>query len=186
VQDRYIATLLPTLVIWLGLGTYELGVWLRDSAENLLSARMASARVDRLLLALPTLLVALFFAVLQPRVIAQYTNIGSFRPEHKTFGLYVRDKIPPDSVIMSRYPAIAFYAEAQWEPTPNAEFGELLLYARAQHVDYFVLDEEETLQLRPQLAFLFEDDRVPPELQALYFLDSARGRLALFELQRER
>jgi hypothetical protein len=135
------------------------------------------------LVAFPTVCAVLFFVLLQPRIIGQYTNIGSFRPEHKSIGMWMKDKISRDAVIMSRYPAIAFYADAQWEPTPNAKYDEVLVYARAQGADYFVLDEAETQELRPQLAFLFEEGRVSPELDLVYLLDSARGRLAVFELR---
>ncbi len=184
IQDRYIATLLPTLVIWLGLGAYELGVWLSGSLESLLADRLpTSDRARKSIVAIPTVALVLFFAVLQPRIIGQYTNIGSFRLEHKIIGLWLKENIPTGSVVMSRYPAIAFYGDAAWEPTPNAEFEQLRVYAEAQDVDYFVLDEAETLELRPQLAFLFDQDRLPSDLILLHLEDSAGGRLAVFKLE---
>jgi 4-amino-4-deoxy-L-arabinose transferase-like glycosyltransferase len=184
VQDRYIATLLPILVIWLGLGVYELGVWLKGTMENLLGDRLLKlGNLRKALLAIPTVALVLFFVVLQPRTIQQYTNIGSFRPEHKTVGLWLRDNAPRDSVVMSRYPAIAFYADTRWEPTPNAEYAQILDYARFNQVDYFVLDEGETHDLRPQLAFLLDEDTVPPEIELIHVDRSARGKLIVFELK---
>lgn len=184
IQDRYIATLLPVLVIWLGLGAYELGVWLKGTVENLLGDRLLKlGNLRKALLAIPTMALILFFAVLQPRIIQQYTNIGSFRPEHKTVGLWLRDNASRDSVVMSRYPAIAFYADTRWEPTPNAEYAQVLDYARFNRVDYFVLDEGETHDLRPQLAFLLDEGTVPPELELIHVDHSARGKLIIFELQ---
>jgi 4-amino-4-deoxy-L-arabinose transferase-like glycosyltransferase len=184
IQDRYIATLLPILVIWLGLGVYELGVWLRGTAENLLGDRLLKlGNLRKALLAIPTVALVLFFVVLQPRTIQQYTNIGSFRPEHRTVGLWLRDNASRDSVVMSRYPAIAFYADTRWEPTPNAEYAQVLDYARFNRVDYFVLDEGETHELRPQLAFLLDEDTLPPELELIHVDHSARGKLLVFELK---
>jgi len=184
IQDRYIATLLPTLVIWLGLGAYELGVWIRETAGNLLGDRLPkSGALWKFLVAIPTVGLLLFFVLMQPRIIAKYTNIGSFRPEHKTIGLWLKDNIPPGSVVMARYPAIAFYADAQWEPTPNAEYAQVLVYARAQSVDYFVLDEEETDDLRPQFAFLLNENMLPPDLDLVHIDHSAGGRLAVFRLR---
>ena len=142
-----------------------------------------SERLRKSVVAIPTVALVLFLAVLQPRIIGQYTNIGSFRPEHKTIGLWLRDNVPAGSVVMSRYPAMAFYAEADWEPTPNAEYEQVRVYAEAQDVDYFVLDEAETLELRPQLAFLFDQDRLPSDLKLLHLEDSAGGKLAVFELE---
>jgi 4-amino-4-deoxy-L-arabinose transferase-like glycosyltransferase len=183
IQDRYIATLLPTLTIWLASGAYELGVWLRGTTANLLEGRKLRRFWQSALLAIPAIALLLFFAVLQPRVIQQYTNIGSFRPEHKTIGLWLRDNISSDSVVMSRYPAIAFYARTRWEPTPNAEYGEVLDYARYNAVDYFVLDESETRDLRPQLAFLLAEGTVPPELELIHADYSAGGKLVVFRLK---
>ncbi len=184
IQDRYIATLLPTLVIWLGLGAYELGVWIRETAGNLLGDRLPkSGALWKFLVAIPTVGLLLFFVLMQPRIIAKYTNIGSFRPAHKTIGLWLKDNIPPESVVMARYPAMAFYADAQWEPTPNAEYAQVLVYARAQGVDYFVLDEEETYDLRPQFAFLLNENMIPPDLDLVHIDHSARGKLAIFRLR---
>jgi len=183
IQDRYIATLLPTLTIWLASGAYELGVWLRGTTANLLEGRELRRFWQSALLAIPVIALLLFFAVLQPRVIQQYTNIGSFRPEHKTIGLWLRDNISSDSVVMSRYPAIAFYADTRWEPTPNAEYGQVLDYARYNAVDYFVLDESETRDLRPQLAFLLAEGTVPPELELIHADYSAGGKLVVFRLK---
>jgi hypothetical protein len=184
IQDRYIATLLPTLVIWLGLGTYELGVWLKGTVKHLLAHRRSpSPRGSAVLTAIPTLILIVFLALLQPRIISQYTSIDSFRPEHKTVGLWLKDQVSGDTVVMSRYPAIAFYANARWEPTPNAEYDELLEYAWHVGADYWVLDEVETRELRPQLAFLLHEDILPAELQLVAVDESAKGKLAIFRLR---
>ena len=187
IQDRYIATALPTLVIWLGLGAHELGVWLRGTAEYLLEGRKLGRLWRGALVAIPTLALLTYLVAMQPRAVAQYTNIGSFRTEHKTIGLWMKDNIPRDSVVMSRFPAIAFYAEQRWEPTPNAEYSQALGYARANHVQYWALDEEETRDLRPQFAFLLDAllldaGKTPPELQLVHALDSARGKLSVFRV----
>jgi len=181
IQDRYIATLLPTLTIWLGLGVYELGAWFKETGANLLGSRFP--RMQRALYAVPVILMILFFLLLQPRIIRQYTSIDSFRTEHKTVGLWLGENIPHESVVMSRYPALAFYADTRWEPTPNAEYAQLLAYAQANGVDYFVLDEVETRSLRPQLAFLLDENNVPAELELVHVDNSAKGKLVIFRLK---
>jgi 4-amino-4-deoxy-L-arabinose transferase-like glycosyltransferase len=183
IQDRYIATLLPTLVIWLGLGAHELGVWLCDTVANLLDPRELQRFWRGVLTALPAVVLALLLIVLQPRVITQYTSTGSFRPEHKTIGLWLKDNIPPDSVIMSRYPAMAFYADSRWEPTPNASVEQVLRYARASGVDYFVVDELEARELRPQFLPLLNGENLPAELQMIHVDDNPSGKLAVFILR---
>lgn len=183
IQDRYIATMLPTLVIWLGFGAYELGVWLCGTASNLLGQRELARFWRGLFTALPTVALVLFLAVLQPRVIAQYTSTGSFRLEHKTVGLWLKENIPSDSVVMARYPAIAFYADSRWEPTPNASVPEVLKYAQASRVDYFVLDELEVMNLRPQFLPLLRGENLPAELQLVHVEDSPSGKLVVFRLR---
>ncbi len=182
IQDRYIATLLPTLVIWLALGAYELGLWFSQTVANLLAGHALRRRWLTVLTAVPTIALLLFFTLLLPRLVTHYTTTGSFRPEHKTVGLWLKGNIPQGSVVMSRYPAIAFYADAYWEPTPNAEYRQVLAYARANHVDYFVLDELEARELRPQLAFLLNEYATPAELELIYVDRSPNGKLVVFKL----
>jgi 4-amino-4-deoxy-L-arabinose transferase-like glycosyltransferase len=183
IQDRYIATLLPTLVIWLGLGAYSLGDWLRSTLANLREGHALGSVWRTALVALPTLALLLCLALMQPRAIAGYTNIGSFRIEHKTVGLWLKDNIPHNSVVMSRFPAIAFYGDTRWEPTPNADYARVLVYAKANGVTHFVLDEEETRELRPQFAFLLNKNTIPPELELLHVDDSARGQILVFRFK---
>ena len=168
--------------IWLGLGAHELGGWLRGTAENLLEGRNLSRLWRGALVAVPTLALLTYLVAMQPRAVAQYTNIGSFRTEHKTIGLWMKDNIPRDSVVMSRFPAIAFYAEQRWEPAPNADYSQALDYARANDVQYWALDEEETRVLRPQFAFLLDASKIAPELQLVHTLESARGKLSVFRV----
>ncbi|HNT06422.1 MAG TPA: glycosyltransferase family 39 protein, partial [Anaerolineae bacterium] len=80
IQDRYIATLLPALVIWLALGAYELGQWGSETARNLLGATAAAVanRLQRVLKVAPTVLLLVFMLALQPKVINLYANTGSF------------------------------------------------------------------------------------------------------------
>jgi hypothetical protein len=186
IQDRYIATLLPTLVIWMALGAYELGQWAEETAEQLLgdAAGGVANRLKSTLAAAPTVVLLLFMLVLQPKVVSLYANTGSFRPEHKTIGLWLGSNIAPGSVVMSRYPAIAFYADAQWEPTANASLDELLTYANASQVDYFVVDELETRQLRPQFAPLLRGEGLPSELELFYTTNGPLGKLAVFKLDK--
>nr|MBC7244106.1 glycosyltransferase family 39 protein [Chloroflexota bacterium] len=183
IQDRYIATVLPTLVIWLALGAYELGLWLSQTVANLLAGHALRRRWLTVLVAVPTLVLLVCLILLQPRIIEDYTTTGSFRPEHKAVGLWLKEHIPQGSTVMSRYPAIAFYADARWKPTPNAKYEQVLSYARANQVDYFVLDELETRELRPQLAFLLNEYATPAELELFHVVRSTDGKLVVFKLR---
>ncbi|MBC7258330.1 MAG: glycosyltransferase family 39 protein [Chloroflexi bacterium] len=174
IQERYIAALLPTLILWLAAGLVRLGEWVAGTARLLFGASEAP-RWRRWGTWLPTLLIVAMLVVALPRIMDN-TARGSFRFAHKTVGLWIKDALPTtrDTVIMARYPAIAFYADARWEPTPNATWPEVLRYARHVGADYFVLDSREVEKLRPQLAFLMDKTQIPPELELVH-VDTSEG-----------
>ncbi|MDH7489218.1 MAG: glycosyltransferase family 39 protein [Anaerolineae bacterium] len=193
IQERYIAALLPTLILWLAAGLIKLGEWVAGTAGLLWARRGASSLSPlghggdawrRWGTWLPTLLIAAMLVVALPRVMDN-TARGSFRFAHKTVGLWMKDNLATtrDTVIMARYPAIAFYADAQWEPTPNATWPEVLRYARHVGADYFVLDSREVEKLRPQLAFLMDESQIPPELELVHVDTSEGERLVVYRIK---
>lgn len=208
IQERYIAALLPTLILWLAAGLTKLGDWVAGTAGLLLPPRnQAGTRAgmphDASSLTptvsppgrigagwrrwgtwLPTLLIAAMLLAALPHVMDN-TARGSFRFAHKTVGLWMKDNLATgrDTVIMARYPAIAFYADAQWEPTPNATWPEVLRYARHVGADYFVLDRREVGKLRPQLAFLMDETQIPPELELVHVDTSEGERLLVYRIR---
>jgi hypothetical protein len=168
IQDRYIATLLPTLVVWTAHGLFVWGKWIVDSVSNL---RAAGGSVEphqgasepswrKLLWAMPLVLVLAFFVYQMPGTL-RTTSSGSFRYAHKDMGLWMKDRVSRDTIIMSRYPAVAFHADALWVPTPNASIAEVLRYARHKGADYCVVDEREVVSLRPQFDILLDEDTLP-------------------------
>jgi len=187
VVDRYIAVILPLLMIWLAHGLVIFADWLVGTVRNLFTPSPAAeaqpwARRHTVLWALPVAAVLLFFVAVTPRVWAR-TALGSYRPAHKAIGLWLQNKVSRDTVIMARYPAIAFHADARWVPTPNATYDEIMHYARVKGVRYWVLDELETASLRPQLGFLVQEGGQPPaELRLTYTMTSEGKKLVVYEL----
>ncbi|GAB4506108.1 MAG: hypothetical protein Kow00123_02460 [Anaerolineales bacterium] len=184
IQERYIAALLPTLILWLAVGLVKLGEWVAGTARLLFAPRGGGSAWRRWGTWLPTLLIAAVLVVALPRVMDN-TARGSFRFAHKTVGLWMKDNLATtrDTVIMARYPAIAFYADAQWEPTPNATWPEVLRYARHVGADYFVLDSREVEKLRPQLALLMDESQIPPELELVHVDTSEGERLVVYRIK---
>ncbi len=129
----------------------------------------------------PLVLVLAGLMVLQPTVVDQVLDVGSMRIEHKTVGQFLQGLVARDDVIMARYPAIAFHADAMWTPTPNASWPEVLRYARHKGVRYFALDERE-LRYRPQFQDLLREETLPPELELVYESDGGGERLVVYEL----
>ena len=204
IQERYIAALLPALILWLAAGLAKLGEWVAATAHLLLPPReKAGTRVEAQREAtslapsgrggqawrrwgtwLPTIAIVGLLLVSLPNVMED-TARGSFRFAHKSVGLWMNEAglTTQDTVIMARYPAVAFYADARWEPTPNAAWPDVLRYARHVGADYFVLDGREVEKLRPQLAFLMDETQIPPELERVHVDTSEGERLLVFRIK---
>ena len=181
IQDRYIATLLPTLLIWLGLGLRDSGDWLANTASNL-SERFMRGLWPKSLQAVPVAAVLLFSLAMTPKTLAN-TSQGSFRSAHRQAGEWLAEHgAASEEVVMSRYPAIAFHADTRWVPTPNAEFDEIMPYARHKGADYMVVDERETHALRPQLGFLVAAKDVPLELELMHVIESEGETLVIYRI----
>ena len=178
IQERYIGAVLPTLTIWVAVGLRHLGRWCADTWANL-SGR--GRRLGGALRVAPLVAVLVWFVVALPAEM-RGTSVGSYRLGHKTVGLWLGERVTPETVVMSRYPAIAFYAGTVWRPTPNASVDEMLEYARYKTVDYLVLDERETVQMRPQFRPLLDGVELPAPLERVHVDASEGERLVVFRL----
>ena len=183
IQERYIGAALPTLAIWLSAGLRHLGQWLAGTWVGLVYGDrrrvVATSAVARALTALPLVATLAWFLAYTPAVI-QGTSLGSYRLGHKTVGLWLHERVPREAVVMSRYPAVAFYADTTWRPTPNASIQEMLEYARYKQVDYWVLDEGETARMRPQYRRLLDESTLPAPLERMHVDGSDGQRLVVF------
>lgn len=180
VQERYIAAVLPALLVWLGAGLFELGRWLSDTVAQLRHPSTTPKMLLYFLALLPLLFVLVYCLAMQPNMLNK-TSTGSWRPAHKEVGLWLRNMVTSETVIMSRYPAIAFHANAKWAATPNAEVGEIVDYLRAKHVRYWVIDERE-LGLRPQFVGLISGEEVPVWSRPIYSEVLQGERIVVYEV----
>jgi 4-amino-4-deoxy-L-arabinose transferase-like glycosyltransferase len=189
IQERYIGAALPTIAIWLALGLSTLGDWCARTWDNLRHDREETALVPqqprgwlgRALVAWPLVLVVAWFLYQEPAIM-RGTAIGSVRPGQKSVGLWLGAQVGRDAVVMSRYPSIAFYADTVWRPTPNASVEQMLEYARFKQVDYLVLDESETEQMRPQYRALL-DGPLPAPLERVHVDDTDGDRLVVIKMK---
>ena len=177
IQARYIVALLPVFILWVALGLSELSDWL---VGTLVALRLPSDQVSEGdYWHMPAFWRAFCrdrcrwrwwssgLLALHPLVVKEVTNVGSVRMEHRVVGEALHDQVTRDTVLMSRYPAIAFHADTRWVPTPNASWPEVLTYARHKGVHYFAIDQRE-LRYRPQLANLVTGDQTPAQLERVY------------------
>jgi 4-amino-4-deoxy-L-arabinose transferase-like glycosyltransferase len=181
VQERYIGAVLPLLVIWTAHGVERWGGWLADTLTRLLDGRLLAPAWRSIFIGALTALLLSAFVVSLPRVAAG-TSVGSFRPAHRQAGLWLAAHGAAGQTVMSRYPAIPFHAGADWVPTPNASPAQVVAYARLHGARYFVLDERETITMRPQLAALVEAPQTPG-LRRLHEIQDAGERIVIFEVE---
>jgi len=182
VQERYIGSVLPLLVLWAAHGVERWSAWAGETLAGWWPRGPAQRVWHTALSVVLATLLAVVSLWITPRVAAT-TSLGSFRPAHRAAGLWLAEHIQPGDTVMSRYPAVAFHAGAEWVPTPNAPIPDVLAYAYAHGADYFVLDERETRQLRPQLAPLLEVQEMPG-LRRLAELEDADARIVIFRLEK--
>ncbi len=192
IQARYIVAFIPVMILWTARGLLEFSDWLtgtvaavRNPASSAAEGvRPQSTSVSEFWRAafriIPIILVMAALLAMHPTVVRQVTDVGSVRPEHRSVGEYLAGIVSRDAVVMSRYPAIAFHADARWVPTPNATWPEIVNYARHKGVKYFVIDERE-LRYRPQFKDLVNGGAVPPQLKLIHVDETGRERLVVYE-----
>ncbi|NLG27375.1 MAG: hypothetical protein GX557_05660, partial [Chloroflexi bacterium] len=186
IQERYIVAMLPVFILWMAAGLIEISDWLVGTWTALRSPvegpylRMGAGWRTAVEI-VPVALVVAGLLVLTPRVVREVTSVGSVRMEHRWVGEKLHDEVTRDTVLMSRYPAIAFYADTQWVPTPNASWPEIMTYARHKGVRYLAIDERE-LRYRPQLAGLVTGNQVPAELKQVYQSTVDGERMVVYRL----
>ena len=183
IQDRYILAIVPGIVVWAASGLAELQDWLIATLRRIWPPLRQQQRLASTVIVVTTLLLVGYLAMTAPAV-AQQAHSGSWRPEHRTIGLWMKDNLPAGGVIMTRYPAISFYADKTWIPTPNAPIADVLRYASLKGVDYWVIDERETSKLRPQFAPLL-NGVAHPELEAVETDSAGDERLVVLKLKQE-
>ncbi|MGC8825437.1 MAG: ArnT family glycosyltransferase [Anaerolineae bacterium] len=182
VQERYIGSVLPLLIIWTAHGIDRWAGWAGETLAGWWGKGPAPGTWRTWLAGALAVLLAALSLWMMPRAAAT-TSLGSFRPAHRAAGLWLAEHIQPGDTVMSRYPAIAFHAGAAWVPTPNASIPDVLAYAYAHGADYFVLDERETRTLRPQLAPLLDVQEMPG-LRRLAELEDEGARIVIFRLEK--
>lgn len=187
VQDRYLAVALLPAAVWAGAGIVALGEWLGGSVAALRgrdARQQAAPQRGRALIGLaPLFLLLAVFAWEAPRLWARLEVTNSHQPAHITLAEELRAQADGGEMrIMSRYPAIAFHADAAWTPTPNASWEETLAYARRKGATHIVVDQYET-KLRPQLAFLLEESAPSAGLERVATVDEGRGPVVAYRIK---
>jgi hypothetical protein len=189
IQPRYIVGVLIPALVWIGGGIAWLGEWLAQTWAQLRAERRgevrarAGASAYRVLYALPALLLAAMLLWQTPRIWNQQRGLSGFRQVHRTAAeALIAAGATQDSLVMSRFPAIAFHAGIRWAPTPAASWPEVAAYAQRKGADFIAVDAREA-ELRPQLAFLMDPAQAPPELRHVTTVDDGTGPVVIYRFR---
>ncbi len=177
VEIRFYSPAFPILLIWVAHGLEEIGAWLAATWSNLrpraASQQAETARGRLVFLSVPMLAVLAVFLLTIPSVVT--SGQRSLDWTHKAAGQWMATNTEDSAVVMSRDLAIALYARRPWVPSPNAQYEQVISYARYHGVDYYVTDRSEITTLRPQLAVLLDEEKQLPELvHVMSFQDDTR------------
>jgi hypothetical protein len=159
VIDRFLIGAVPVGLLWAAAGLSRLAGWARASLRSLWPA--AGRLPSTLAAALPAVAVLVFCLGLPPGVFAD--RIPRMPWAHVEAGRWLADQTPPDAAIMTRNSEIALYADRPLVASPNAAWPQVLTYARARNVIYYLVDSYELTRLRPQLAAFLDPTRAPQE-----------------------
>lgn len=185
VQERYLASALIPILVWIAAGVAALSDWLTGTLAECLPVKSGESRgrrwARRAAGFLPVVLLVLALLWQQPRLWRSMQRSNSFQPGHVAAANWLRSAgATAEATVLSRYPAIAFHAGTRWAPTPAAAWPEVAAYAVRRGADYLVIDAWEA-RLRPQLAFLLDPGRAPAALRYLATVDAGAGPVVIYE-----
>lgn len=178
IEFRYLLSVLPIAIIWSANGITELQNWLDQNTADLKIDWLKQRLIFKNLVFVIVLLSVIPMIALIP-----FHNYSDQPTEHKEAGLWMKENVPQNPVIMAKRPYIAFYAEGTYIPIPYANYTAMMRYAKLHNVKCIVMDEKETPKLRPQLAFLLDETKAPKDDLKLIYKDSkTHNKIVIYEL----
>jgi 4-amino-4-deoxy-L-arabinose transferase-like glycosyltransferase len=182
IELRYFAPALPILWLWAARGLDAFAKWLNQTLGNLGMATRWRSVLSTGMLALLSILLALFFLVLQPQALQE--GLSGMGTSRRSAGLWLKEHASADGLVMSRDTEVPFYAQRRWAPTPHEDYTTFITYVQKRGAAYVVVDEREVTVIRPQLGLLLDEGSPPPELRHAYTASDALGKTIVYEVLR--
>lgn len=174
IWPRYLLPMTPVLLLWAVRGIVELEEWIEASARKI--RRNRAPRRPRAWFFAPRVLAAILLLTILVGKPVKARILDQMPVEYRTAGLWMRENLPPQAIILARKPEVAYYARRRMRPLPNEELPRILRYAHVQKAEYMVVDEA-FIATRPQLTALLGTEEPPPPLERIYETRSPSGRL---------
>ena len=163
IMIRFLIPIIPFLLVWFSNGLIHLQDWFIDTFRNSFNI---NPKLDKSFF-FKNLVVILFFISILPLnyyIIPTHQHI-----EQKEMGIWVSENIE-DPVIMSRGYA-SFYTKKIIYPVPYSNYTDLIKYAKYNNINYLIMDEL-TAEVRPELEFLIDPGKIPEEFEIIYKIEN--------------
>lgn len=172
IWPRYLLPMTPVLLLWTVRGI----VCLEDRIQAF-TRRTSSSKTPLHLLwrFLPSVILALALLTILVAKPIKARMFVQYPVEYKSAGEWMNANLPPDAMILTRKPEVAYYARRMMRPLPNEDLTRILGYARAHKVQYLVVDDF-FIATRPQLRNLLGAGSMPPGLRLIHEAASPNGR----------
>ncbi len=168
VLSRFLAVAVPIILVWTALGIEQLAGWLAATRERLLPSagtRAHASAVWQLIYALP--LACVVITLLISGVQTARRAIASMPFDRIAAGQWLASLVPMDAPLMARDSDMALYADRPAVALPNAEWPQVLNYARTHHARYLVVEDADIRRFRAQLTGLLDKARPLPGLRLI-------------------
>jgi hypothetical protein len=188
VETRYLIPIVPILLVWTAHGLVRLAEWLVGTWQQVRRSIRPGAAGDAATLARRSAVVAvvllLVASALALRMQLKTATVEQARltPSHKDAGLWLAENSQAGEAIMTRARELALYADRPLVALPRGDWATVLDYGRARGADYLVIDSWEIDELRPQLDFLLDPAKTPPEAEFLRSFDDPRRTTFVYRL----
>jgi 4-amino-4-deoxy-L-arabinose transferase-like glycosyltransferase len=178
-KSRFFVTLIPLGLMWAANGIVEMREWFDRTVNN-----FDIKNIERWQLLFSYVTLAIVLILFLPKIL-EPIKADPMREEieEKEAGLWLRENSKQGAVIMARFTIASYYAQGKWVALPYGNYVSVLKFARNNNVNYILFDNR-TAGMRPQLAFLLNEKNTPSDLQLVYKWDKKPGyELRLYELK---
>ena len=158
VTPEYTQAYLPILFLWIGQGimSFEALIEKKAGLKKWFSFQKGGYRFSLAFIAT----VIFCVTTLTSQVPKNWNKIYHFshdggRYDRKLIGLMLKEHLPVEAKIMTRWGRISFYSEREFIMIPNASFREILETAKENKAKYMIVDGA-LMGMRPQLGPLFQ------------------------------
>ena len=182
VSSRFILSSIPIMVLYQSIGILKADEWLKRTLESYRSIRpnFPFGVTSRIFLASFLALSILPFTY---TVLKQSSGADD---SLKRAGLWMRENISPDSIVMASRPQAAFYGRVKYLTLPYAGYSEILKYAEVNCAGYLLLYDRKDKALRPLLEPLMKDNFSDDRLKLVERIEVRGGKIYLYEFAEKR